>query len=50
MVEPTDTTVMGAAAPVTTVMGAAAAPVVRWFNVPADINEREDFRRWRSLL
>jgi hypothetical protein len=35
----------------TAVMGAPAAPVVRyWWNVPSDIGQRQDFRRWRGLL
>ena len=35
----------------TAVMGAPAVPVVRhWWNVPADVSERQDFRRWRGLM
>lgn len=34
----------------TAVMGAPAGPVVRyWWNVPSDIGQRDDFRRWRGL-
>lgn len=34
----------------TAVMGAAPAPGNRyWFNVPKDIDQRDDFRRWRGL-
>ena len=35
----------------TAVMGAPAAPVTRyWFNVPRDIDDRAEFRRWQRLL
>lgn len=35
----------------TVVMGAPAAPVTRyWFNVPSDIGNRQDFRRWLGLM
>ncbi|MDB5750588.1 MAG: hypothetical protein JWP65_1009 [Ramlibacter sp.] len=34
----------------TAVMGAAAAHGNRyWFNVPKNVDQREDFRRWRGL-
>lgn len=35
----------------TAVMGAPAAPVTRyWWNVPSDIGQRQDFRRWLGLM
>ena len=35
----------------TAVMGAGAAPVTRyWWNVPSDIGQRQDFRRWLGLM
>jgi hypothetical protein len=34
----------------TAVMGAAPAPLVQyWWNVPKNIDQRDDFRRWRGL-
>lgn len=42
----------GAAGPSSTaVMGAGAAPVVQYyFNVPRDIQTRDEFQRWRRLM
>lgn len=49
--EPVVVVPLASASSNTAVMGAPAAPVVRyWWNVPSDINERQDFRRWRGLL
>jgi hypothetical protein len=45
------TTVLGAGPAVVTAGPSSSVTIVRhYWNVPADINSRDDFRRWQRLL